>query len=292
MIYMLAEPPLLPDGWEHIATDWQIAEDDNMENLVVESMNDSTNKLIKIFNNNLDPKKLYYGRSRIIFNKAIGEWSDIKIIRPRDIDKLYLTNDIPIQVDPPKVTITGLEGATSLFTIEVTPIGSNGNSKHIATSYNIRDINGFNIYSDIYNTDELTQKHIDSIVLKPNSFYIIDVCIHTASNDISEFTHVNYVTAPDNIGEVKSKTYGLTKKENVTIELPTVDNVEQITYELYRADIGKEPLLLDSSIDNTFVKIYNKDLFNSDSEYYICKVNVKYKNKTEDNKFIPLVFVN
>jgi len=292
MLYMMITPPLVPDGWTHVSTDYQIAEDNLFQNIVIESLNDEDNKIIKIFTKDLDPDKVYYGRARVIFDKSIGEWTPIEIIRPRDIDELNLSVDVPSIIGVPKVNVNMDVNNlyNSHFTITTSDFVSNNSSKHLFTNYSIRDLNNKTVYSNLQDYDNLTSLFIDEIALKDGHTYIIDVSYGSTSNDISDIGSLIVKVPNIPLIKVKSKIYGLTKEKDLLFEIEPNDDIVTIRYDIYPNELTIKEKSIYSITPNTTSVLFSKDIFSGEDESFIVLVTITDKGGNTFKKYIPLIF--
>jgi len=292
MLYAIVSPPKLPEGWVHEATDYEVANDVLFKDIVLESTYNTGNKLVKVFTEDLDPNKVYYARARIIFNKAIGEWTDIQLIHPRDIDKLNLSIEMPGLVASPTISVTGTNGnmPNSLFTITTSEFKTNSSASHSYSNYLIVDMSGKTVFSSLNDTDNLTSLFVDSVALEDGHSYIIFVSHASSSNDISDMNGI-LVTIPEVKDiQVTSKTYGIDKDTDLTFSIEVKPNVVEVTYNLYLAEVTEAKTLVSSQATNTFEVVFDKSLLVSESEYYIMEVVIKDTNNKVSSKHIPLVF--
>lgn len=294
MTYMLISPPVLSQGWTHDATDYQIATDALFtdESIVLESMGDSENKLVKIFTEDLDPNLTYYGRARVIFNKAIGEWTDVQIVHARDVDTLNLSLDIPGLIKTPRVTIDypvdNVPG--TLFTITTDIFSCNSNCTHAYTNYLIKDQNGKTVWANLKDRDNLTSLFFNNSVLEDGYTYLLEVSYGSSCNDVSEAGRLLFTVPLVKDIRVLSQTIGLDKSENLLLKLEPIESVVEVTYTLYEYVYRKDMIELYTVVSNIFTNEIDKSHFEGNQNYFIMKVTYKYQSGRKESKFIPLIF--
>jgi len=293
MLVLYITPPILTEGWTHEGTDWQVAEDPDFQNIVKESLNDQTNKLVKIFDDSdLDPDKTYYSRARVIFNKGLAEWADVQIVKLKDVNTIDVTLDLPTIVAIPEVELNFNPNNVprTFFTINTSAMSCNTNAKHIATTYVIEDINGNVVYSDLFNSEDLTKKFITTNKLEEGKVYTLTVLHHASTGDTSEPTKFMFKTSEVDVIKLLVDTENIDVETNdgYVIKLDNIDDFSKLYVKFYSVRFDEVNLLADREYEVLSFKL-EKELFTNPDKKYILELQVEYDNgeKTE-SKFIPV----
>jgi len=275
MVIMLITPPLTTDDNPHIATDWQIAEDETFtdDSIVIESINDASNLTAIIFNITLDPNKEYYGRARLRFKNNVSEWSDINVIQYDDKFALTIQEDLPGVVTRPIVKLeypgsdndnnyTNVPG--SLFKIITSNISSTSNAMHVATNWIITDIKGDVKYTSLQDSVNKTSLLFRD-TLDAGYTYLIFVSHISSSNDVSQPGVAIFTVYDVPEIQVTSNLEDVSVTEGYALTLQPVNNIKNIYLTIYgvRDDSYEE---IYSATTNKFViglpsTIYKENVF-------------------------------
>ena len=171
----------------HEHTDWEVAEDEGFTNIKFQSLNDTENKLLKVFIGELEDKK-YYARARMLLSTGYTTWTEVKDFEVTSGVEPPIGTILPVTIGMPTISTDSDRENHALenFTITVTnpPIIGDGVT-YTSTTYVIEDINGKVIFAqpnDTVNRDRLT---VDSVKLEPLSIYRIMAYKVTSSNDLT-----------------------------------------------------------------------------------------------------------
>jgi len=195
-VMVVSDLDLGPDV-QHKSTDWQIALDPLFKNVILESLNDSENKLIKIFNEPADPRKKYYGRSRILLSTGYTEWSNIDVFYAEDVDELDALADIPSRASSYVLTTDSdvNNHVPTLFTMSIPQPSIDGTATHVATNWFIENMNGDIIWKKLKSDNKLSIL-VDDLILKPNQVYRLRASVVLSSGDVSNVTSIT-IFVPD-----------------------------------------------------------------------------------------------
>jgi hypothetical protein len=292
MLALFTTPPVLTPGWTHDATDWQVAEDEDFKNIVLKSMGDTENKLVKIFDDSkLDPQKTYYARSRIVFNKGLAEWSNVEIVKLKEKDIIDITTDIPTLVAIPEIDVNfdSNNMPPILFTINTSNFSCTSNAKHKTTSYIIEDIEGNVVFANIDDEQQLTSKLISEILLVEGKAYNIKVAHRATSEDMSPFTTmIVYIPGVKDI-KVLTDLSNVTLDNDVVVKLDPVDHVKNIHVELLAAGENTVEKLYTDDVD-TFTFSIPKNSFNKSYKMYLLSLQYTYDNDSKSLvKYVPVI---
>jgi len=292
MLVLFTTPPVLSPGWTHDATDWQVAEDEDFQNIVLESLGDTENKLVKIFDDkDLDINKVYYARSRIVFNKGLAEWSNVEVIKLKDRNTINVTTDIPTLVGLPEVNINFNPNnvPSTFFTINTSNFTCTSNAKHMSTSYIIEDSDGRVVFSDLNNSTNLTSLFVSNIVLKEGEVYTVKVTHESSSNDVSPIGMFTFTVPKINEIEVLSDTTNVdVSNDDYILKLKPIDDVKSINVKLYSVAENQVDELTNKDSD-VFTITLERDLFKDITRFYIISVTYTMDNdRIIGPKYIPL----
>lgn len=293
MLVLYITPPILTKGWTHEGTDWQVAEDPDFKKIVKESMNDSKNKLVKIFDDSdLDPEKTYYSRARVVFNKGLAEWADVQQVKLKDVNTIDVTLDLPTVVAIPEIEINFNPNNVprSLFTINTSKMSCNTNAEHVATSYIIEDIEGNVVFADLFNTTDLTSKLVYSDEIKEGMVYSINVLHHVSTGDTSNPTKFMF-----KVNEVKdivlnslTENVDLSKNNGLIVQLKNVDNFKKLYVKFYSIRLNEVNKLAEREYNTLSFKL-EKDLFVNPEKKYLLEITLEYDNGDRSGpKYIPV----
>jgi len=189
----------LPTGVTHTYTDWQVSDDINFDNIVLESLNDEESKLLKIFYATLEDKT-YYARARMLLSTGYTKWAKLKDFTPATIDNTTLGLTIPISIGVPKVTTSSDINNHKLsdFSIYITnPPLLADEVQYTSTTWIIEDIFGKVAFIQPNDSDNMNRLDISTIRLKPLSIYRIKAFRKTDSNDISPMGTITIKTTAE-----------------------------------------------------------------------------------------------
>ena len=282
MIVLMFKNLDIPKGFKHTASDWQISTDKyfRKNTIVKESRNDEKHLTAILFDITLDPDKVYYARARVIMDKGLSDWSDIDIMRTEDLDKIDLDMDIPSVVGKPEIlvdfAIDKVPG--TLFRIKTSTLSTNSNSKHASSDYFITDLQGNVLYTNIDNTDQLTDHLVSEIELPGDNFYLLKVSHKSTSGDVSPLGQ-KFIYVPE-AKEIKAKSKLESKTASINgmnIELAPVEDVKKVHIDLYM--IGAEdPVSAFSTTEDKFVFDIPKESFTNSVGTYLLSVQYEYIN--------------
>jgi len=265
MLALFITPPVLSPGWTHDATDWQVAEDPDFKNIVKESLGDTKNKLVKIFDDSdLDYSKSYYARARVVFNKGLSEWSNVDIVKFEDLDPIKVTLDLPTLLATPEIKLNfdpnNVPGG--LFTISTTPLNASTNVKHIVTNWIIEDSNNNVVWSSLNDGENLTDIFVSYPILKEGETYFIKVSHVASSNDVSPLGILTFTVPKIPEIEVLSNLTDIPGDEDLVVKLSPIENLKTLEWRFYAAGLNTISLLANDSTDTTTFIIDNKNFTN------------------------------
>jgi len=282
MVYLMFRSVDIPEGYSHIASDWQISTDRYFRDdyIVAKSMNDKIHLTNILFNIDLDPDKIYYARARVIMDIGPSDWSDVDIIKTTDVSKIDLDLSIPSVVGKPDIEIDfPLDRIPStLFTISTSNISINSDAKHIATNYVITDLYGNVVYSNFNDTANLTKHTISDVKLPENNFYLIKVSHVASSGDVSDFNQ-KFIYVPDEkrIVLLSSQITENVKENGLLVELKQVDDVKTIYVNLYMVGAG-EAVKTYSVKEDKFIFTIPGNVFNNPIGTYLLSLQYEFIN--------------
>jgi hypothetical protein len=279
MVILRITPPVLTPGWTHDATDWQIAEDKEFKKIVAQSMGDKDNKIEKIFDLDLDPEKEYYARARVVFNKALSEWTDVNVIHPKDLTDLNLEIDIPGVISRPIVNVNydpnGLPNSN--FRITTSPMSTTSNAKHVSTTWVITDLEGRTVWMSPDDKDNLTSILVDEIVLEEGKTYIISAFHKASNNDVSEPGQITVRVPKVNDIEPVYDFLDRDKEKDLVVRLKPVDDVKKVNVKFFAVMYDEAKKLCECN-PNKFTFAISKDLYVEDTDDYMLAITYTYKN--------------
>jgi len=241
MVIMNVTPPIVSGDDVHVATDWQISttKDFNTDDIVVESLNDQQHLYTIIFDIDLDPNKIYYGRARLRFNNYVSNWSEIDVIEYADAFKINIVGELPGVVSRPVVSLNYPNVNTeydnvpgTLFKILTTPMTATSNTQHIASNYIITDILGNVKHTNLNDTENKTS-YLFKDVLEAGQTYIAFVSHVSSSGDISKPGGVVFTVYDVPEIEVTSDLTDVNVTDGYALTLNPVDDVTNIYLTIY-----------------------------------------------------------
>jgi hypothetical protein len=159
---------LTNDADEHTSTDWQIASDSNFNNIIHESLDDSTNLYSYVYEDTAGTMTNdVYIRARARAYSLISEWMPVK----------HIKDFLPTVIASPTITVAyGLSIinrtphiATSEFAV------TQGKDTHQSTDWVIKDSSNIVVWNSIADATNLIEIDIPDGYLIPNETYTIEV---------------------------------------------------------------------------------------------------------------------
>jgi len=235
MIYLRMTDLLLSPPVTHTYTDWQVATDLQFNNILVQSLGDTTNLTSILFNNSLDPTIKYYARSRALLSTGYTAWSNIDIFSPQNIPDNTINAPLPSLVELPTITITNNGDHVPIFgtTITISPVSTLGGAKHKSTSYILEDIDGVLIWESLYNINDMNRKVIPPFLMNPNTLYRIKIIINTDSNDTSQVLTKTIITANRTHGLIISNLENSPSTADLFIDINSTTSITKVVASLY-----------------------------------------------------------
>jgi len=282
MVVLMFKSLDIPEGFNHIASDWQISTDKYFRSdyIVAQSMNDSEHLTSILFNVDLDPDKVYYARARVIMDYGPSDWSDIDLIRTEDLDQIDLDVDIPSVIAKPSIDVNFKidEVPPVMFKILTSPMSTNSNAKHLSTDYIITDLSGNIMYTKLNETEDLTSHLVSEVMLPENRFYLVKASHTSSSGDSSALGQkLIYVPGNDIIEVTSSLTSDDATTNGLTVQLTPVDNVSNIYVKLYMIG-ADDPVLSYNETKTGFVFTIPSGAFLNPGSTYLLSIQYEYIN--------------
>ena len=289
MITLIITPPVLTPGLTHDSTDWRILDNDN--NVVWSSMGDEVNKTIIVANVALDPDKEYKAKARINFNKFTTEWSDVDIVKPKQlVDENNIDVRLPSTISVPEVTLQDVDITSvpnGFIKFKTSDFVSSANNNHDSTTWIIKDLYGKVYFISSLDRHNLTELFLDEAVLDDGKAYIVSAIHHSDSGDASQPGTLTFLVPKANLISLsKPIPDPVDRTSDLTIELNTIDGFNSLTYELFAviADTT-ESILTDTSDTLSFT--IKSDNWKDDINHYVLKITIDYDDdhKTQTKYF-------
>jgi hypothetical protein len=172
----------LQKGVTIISSDYEVATDKDMTNLVAHSYGEVGNEYSVIFDYELERGRDYYGRIRCILSTGPIDWGEPTKLTYDD-DTINFNMAIPSAINAPilNTIFWREEHPHTNFTIFGDEFTANGNTKHVETQWTITEIETGTVVLTRRSTVELRKLYVD-IVLDFNKAYKIDA-IYKSDND-------------------------------------------------------------------------------------------------------------
>jgi len=232
----------LPTGYTHDATDWQVATSKTFsaDSIVAESLNDSEQKTVKLFDLPLDPQIKHYSRARILFNRGYSKWAIIDEFYPKDINEISLDLDLPGALSVPVFAhdYNLNKFPTTKFTINLEGFSSTGTGKHVATNWLIEDMDG-KVLLTVDNDDRnLVTRTFTELVLPFSQIIKISASFISSSNDVSDMSTMTVVTkGMYDIDPIIITDVGrIIPEHDKVVETTQIVGLTKIEWKLYDAD--------------------------------------------------------
>lgn len=188
---------------EHMATTWQVATDYSFRNIIAESQDDSVNKTSIVFKNvTPDAGKSYYGRAMVRTRlEGWSNWHNLDITVSEKQDTINNINTLPSVIGAPRLKTT-CDGKDAIFgnhpiigfKIVADGYATVNNTKHVATSWYIEDIENNVIWKSEYNDIDKLSIDVNDAILKYNRPYKIRACFHSETKDVSDLSSLTVCT--------------------------------------------------------------------------------------------------
>ncbi len=231
MFILRLQPFDLDPGDTHISTIWQVSENSpDFSNILIETQEDVSNLLIKIFNIEATEGRKYYARARTISeNAGLSVWSNVDVEIAVDIDDSLITTQEPKRIKPPQFNLSFAQNEFNhnSFIINLTPQQLTSATGHIATTWIIRNLEGKLLFISERDEVNLYELLVETI-LKENEIYIFEAQYHYANNDISMVGGISVYTARSQITSYIPKSTNPDGSFSGTY----VDGVEELNIEL------------------------------------------------------------
>jgi len=186
-MFRVSIPPLdTGNDYKHVATSWQVSDDPQFKNLLVDDQKDKDNLTEITFDLPLTKDDKYYVRVKMHFDDdSETDWSK-PIIITKDMDGFSVSNTI---IGTPELSVDFNPKTCPLggFTVNASDfILFTGTGSHRFTDWRIEDINGKLIW-ERKNTTNLTSIRIPSRLLTPGKTYIIKARYRSDTNAYSNW---------------------------------------------------------------------------------------------------------
>jgi len=284
-------PPVFPEGSgiELVSTSWQIGTDinlDDINNLVVDEVEDTINKLRYEFVAPDNDTTEYYCRMKMHFsNGNETTWSSIT----------------PIAKDQKGFIITGTVVETPILFIENATVNKSepfihimskdfkliaGAGQHDSTSWYLKDTNGKIILESKRDKFNKTSIDIPSNLIEVNKMYVLTNYYHTDTGATSKAG-----TMSISITDTSTSLYNIVQKNNLMPDRHIYFNLSLKTSSFVSVDLKIEDALgttIVSKLDQDTLtpSIYTGNL-NVGTEY-----TVKSRIRITDDKYTPWITVN
>jgi len=289
----------------HLSTVWQIAEDNDFNNIIWEWVEDDVYLTSKEASVTLMEEVSYYARARYVYEEGLSKWSNVDIlIKPATILETSLPRIVPTPVI--RTDFNKDEHPFSLFKMYIDNDFTFPRNVHISTTWLIEDDEGTVIFHSKEDTNNLTEM-IYTEFLNTNKVYTIRAKIHLISGDVSELGGINiYVSHNRNhdILFLRSKYFAIAG--NVKMRLERVANYQYAEIEVYEDfnsiltinnnEVDLDMNTLNLTVNNKYLvrnKVITSDGIINESSFYIIRVMSDYTVTCSrfESEF-PLLFCN
>jgi len=164
----------LNDGVTIVHTDYEIATDPNMENIIRYSYNDTVDKYMKSFDIDLEDGRTYYGRVRCMLSTGPLDYGDIIELKYTEENDVFSVLPAPIETP---VIITGYskqEHPYGNFTVMSSEFKSIGDSKITRSYWIVKEVITGKVV-DFERKTSVMNYYTCSKILKPKTQYEIGV---------------------------------------------------------------------------------------------------------------------
>lgn len=257
MVSLVIKNPNLPSGYNIVSTTWQLAtsKDFIQSSIVVESIENTVNKLNIQFDIELQLGVKYYARCRVIYNKGFSNYSNINVFTARDLNEIELDVAAPTKISRPSISILPnmVEKPISLLEFKGGDFTTKYNIAQESASWILEDINGKVVWDRINDSVNLNSIKLP-IALKENSAYRLLVSYRGKNNNESQFAVKTFITGTNQValkGNLKSIPAGVDLTFNIDINDAALSSV---VYELYAEGgnlVSNRTILASEGIDMT-----------------------------------------
>lgn len=270
----------------HLATDWQVSRTLAFNDIVLESIEDYSNKTYIKWNDILDPNIKYYARARaLIEDKGYTIWSNLDIYETEKVNDLTFTSELPSKVSLPILTSNSPKTSHDavLFTINATGFTVIGSSTHIKTSWFIEDFYGNVIWSrlnDHINKNSIT---IRDVVLEKGKLYRIRAMFSSNTNDNSQLATMTIRVADVDDVELLSYLNGMDVTVDNELKIAELEGVTNTDWEIIVFSNDNAESIWTQSVLGVKVTIPANVL--STNTNYILRIKTNVNNQWEHIPF-------
>jgi hypothetical protein len=274
-----------PTQYTHLATNWELAEDENFTKMVTSSMNDHTNVTSIIFHKELIHQKTYYVRVRRLFNFGWSEKSSFHKFVSKTDNRINLTLPTPTTIVTPTVSIKYDQHSTphthfNIFGSEFTSATSD--VEHVATDYIIVNENDETVWTSFNNERELTKLRLDNMFLTQNMFYTIYVIYRGSNNSVSNPGSLTIYVSNDKRLQLHKMIGYIDNTKDFTMVMETTSGtVSKVEYWL----MGEDDEVVTHDVVNDYVININSQYFEDTTKYLLI---VKLNDVDEKTSFLLL----
>lgn len=269
----------LDDQQNHIASEYEVADNKAFYKPILASGVDNVNLRGIVFNDILDPNIKYYGRARALLNTGWCEWGNIDVFIPTAIEDLNQIDELPTKVSIPILVTTCDANAhdTTLFNIYATGFSVVGTANHLSTSWFIEELlTGKVIWKRLEDDTNKASIYVNDIILEDDTAYRIRAMFNTNSNDSSQISTRTIKTGTNSLVELSEYLDDITVTIDNELSIGIIDGCTNLEWEvLYCKDNVVSSIWYTTTKDfsvvlpaNTLVK----------SELYILRIKDNVSN--------------
>lgn len=227
---------ILPNGYVHLSTTWEVAEDPDFINKIVDIQEDTNNLTTIEINKTLVAGRTYYSRARFQYNTGFSEYAETKITIAENVVSRSSGIDMPAIINVPVVytVYDGNNHPDSMFSIRTSDYLSRGNSRHLATTWILENSDGGVIYYNEADRSSLKEITLD-FSLPRNELYVMKVMHHGTNRDVSSTGAVSFYVSDSEIELLTDLDYA-TPEEDLELLIRYADIYTTIEYKLYEND--------------------------------------------------------
>lgn len=269
----------LDDQQQHLATEYEVADNKAFYKPVLASGVDNVNLRGIVFNEILDPNIKYYGRARALLSTGWTIWCNIDVFIPKAIEDLNQLDELPTKVAIPVLVTTCNANAhdATLFNIYATGFSVVGTANHLSTSWFIEDmITGKIVWKRLEDDINKSSVYVNDIILEADRVYRIRAVFNTNSNDSSQISTRTIRIGSNSLVELSEYLDDINVANDNELVIGNIEGCKNVEWEIL---FSKDSIV--SSIWYTTTKGFTATLpanTLSKSELYILRIKDDVSN--------------
>lgn len=266
----------------HLATEFQVADNPAFIDPVLDTGTDYKNKLSKFWNVDLDPNKDWYARARVLLDPT--GWttvSNLDISFTKNINDVEMYPYLPSLVSSPIINtssyVDGHDG--TLFDITFDGFEVVGGGVHVGTTCIIEDIFGEVVWYSIDNKINRDKMTINNVLLEEGMVYRIRAMFHSSTNDVSDISTKTIHIGGSKYINLLTYLSSLNVSIDNDISINNIPGFIELNYQFIEAINGINTVIHEGIVNNTEFIIPANTLL--ENKVYMLKLKTNVENPSK-----------